>query len=157
MKRRNFLIGVGAFAALGAPLAFSAPQSRAMVVHFDPLCGCCSDWITHMREAGFAVESQPTQSLDAVKERLGVPLDLSSCHTAEIDGYVIEGHVPAEAVERLLRERPSAIGLSVPGMPIGSPGMDVAGVEGADYDVILFGPEGGISSERYRGPERIDS
>ncbi|MBB5758543.1 hypothetical protein HNR00_003265 [Methylorubrum rhodinum] len=86
-----------------------------------------------------------------MKVRLGVPRDLASCHTAQVDGYAIEGHVPAGAIKRLLAEKPQGIGLVVPGMPAGSPGMEVDGMEPATYDVVLFGPEGRSTFARYRG------
>ena len=89
----------------------------------DPSCGCCQDWLAHMQANGFELRSYDTGNV-AVRQRLGVPAKLGSCHTARVDGYAIEGHVPASEVQRLLRERPPALGLVVPGMPIGSPGMD---------------------------------
>ena len=90
-----------------------------------------------------------------IKSRLAVPTALSSCHTAEVDGYVIEGHVPASAVRRLLAERPSATGLAVPGMPVGSPGMEVPGSPDETYDVILFGPTGQKIYARYKGMREL--
>jgi hypothetical protein len=92
-----------------------------------------------LRQAGFAVEVRDAADLNRVKARLGVPADLAACHSAEVSGYVIEGHVPAVAVRRLLKERPDAVGLAVAGMPVGSPGMEVPGTPPAEYDVILFG------------------
>lgn len=104
-------------------------------------CGCCAGWVDHMRKAGFAVTVHEVDDVDPVKARLGVPERLQSCHTAEVDGYVLEGHVPADSVARLLRERPPAKGLAVPGMPQGSPGMETGVKE--SYPVVLFGtPEG---------------
>lgn len=110
-----------------------------MVVNKDPNCGCCSGWVDHIKAAGYEVRVNDLASLNQIKARLGVPGALASCHTAEIDGYVIEGHVPAAAVKRLLSERPAARGLAVPGMPVGSPGMEVPGTPDDTYDVILFG------------------
>jgi hypothetical protein len=89
--------------------------------------------------------------VNRLKVRLGVPQDLASCHTAEVGGYVIEGHVPAEAIKRLLAEKPQAKGLAVPGMPVGSPGMEVKGVEDEVYEVVLFGPSSQTTFARYRG------
>jgi hypothetical protein len=106
-----------------------------------------------MREAGFAVDVVETTTLNQVKARLGVPGTLASCHTGEIAGYVIEGHVPAAEVKRLMTENPSAKGLAVPGMPVGSPGME-GGHEDA-YDVVLFGPTGRRVFARYVGPRRV--
>ena len=95
-------------------------------------------WVAHLEEAGFTVKTGETTNLDAVKKRLGVPADLVSCHTAQVAGYVLEGHVPAVALQRLLSEKPDAVGLAVPGMPIGSPGME--GDKPEKFDVVLFGP-----------------
>ena len=94
-------------------------------------------WVRHLQAAGFVAYVQETKDLDAVKQRLGVPNDLAACHTAELAGYIVEGHVPVQALIRLLAERPRAIGLAVPGMPAGSPGMEGANPEA--YDVVLFG------------------
>lgn len=94
-----------------------------------------------------------SDDVDALKQRLGVPPSLASCHTAEVDGYVIEGHVPAPALLRLLAERPAATGLAVPGMPAGSPGMEVPGVEPERYDVIQFGPSGQSTFARFTGQQ----
>ena len=111
-----------------------------MAVHKTPSCGCCSVWIEHMKDAGFEVDVHDMVDMGPVKERLGVPAELTSCHTAEVDGYVVEGHVPATAIRRLLAERPSGTGLAVPGRPAGSPGMDLSGVDPEAYEVLLFGP-----------------
>ncbi len=112
-----------------------------MTVYKSPWCGCCTAWIKHMQDNGFSVAVREQEDLSGVKSLYGVPEPLHSCHTAEIDGYVIEGHVPAEDVLRLLSERPDARGLAVPGMPIGSPGME-QGDEKEPYPVVLFGDEG---------------
>lgn len=96
----------------------------AVLVHKQESCGCCGAWVEHMREAGFAVEVRNLEDVQPVKSRLGVPDAMVSCHTAEIAGYFIEGHVPASDIKRLLQERPDAKGLALPGMPIGSPGME---------------------------------
>jgi hypothetical protein len=104
-----------------------------------------------MKAAGFPVEVVATLQVNRVKARLGVPDDLASCHTAEVSGYVIEGHVPADAVKRLLAEKPPGTGLAVPGMPVGSLGMEVAGVENDTYEVILFGPSDQKTFARYQG------
>jgi hypothetical protein len=117
--------------------AGAAPALPPIVVFHDPTCGCCRKWVAHLTANGFAVTLNDAPSMKAVKDRLGVPADLSSCHTGEIGGYVIEGHVPADAVKRLLADKPEARGLAVPGMPAGSPGME--GGEPETYDVMLFG------------------
>ena len=130
-------------AASAAAIPANAPAWAAddvIVVHRDPSCGCCAGWVQHLQKAGFATEVIETKDLDAVKARLGVPADLAACHTAQAAGYVIEGHVPAAALSRFLVEKPDAAGLAVPGMPIGSPGME--GGRPEPYDVIMFGPSG---------------
>ncbi len=109
------------------------------MVHEDPNCGCCSGWVQHLRDAGFTVRVEVTSDLGMIRTRLGVPMELAACHTAEVAGYLLEGHVPATAVKHLLAERPSAKGLAVPGMPVGSPGME--GAQPQPYTVVLFGPD----------------
>lgn len=127
--------------ALGAPLVASCAARAApvMTVHKDPNCGCCEAWVDHVRAAGYEARVIAAPAISAIKEALGVPAAMRSCHTAEIDGYVLEGHVPAAAIARLLRERPKVRGLAVPGMPIGSPGMEVEGRDPETYDVMIFG------------------
>jgi hypothetical protein len=109
--------------------------------------------VQHVRDAGFAVTVEETTDLQPVRKRLGVPADLAACHTAEVDGYVLEGHVPAAAVRRLLEKRPAAIGLAVPGMPAGSPGME-SGVP-QRYDVVLFGATGRQPFMHFVGTENV--
>jgi hypothetical protein len=106
-----------------------------------PTCGCCSQWIEHLEEAGYQVEFHDEMDMTAVKAQYGIPGELQSCHTALIDGYIVEGHVPAEDIERLLTERPQITGLAVPGMPIGSPGMEM-GDRVDPYDVMTFDGNG---------------
>ncbi|MBA1154620.1 DUF411 domain-containing protein [Microvirga mediterraneensis] len=152
LDRRRFLtvLGtVGALQAMGPALAEAGLPK--IIVTKDPSCGCCSAWADHMKSAGFPVEVRETPEINRVKVRLGVPDDLASCHTAEVGGYVIEGHVPADAVKRLLAEKPQARGLAVPGMPVGSPGMEVKGAAPDKYDVVLFGSSGRATFARYEG------
>jgi hypothetical protein len=118
-----------------AQAAAVAPQS-AMVVYKNASCGCCGIWVEHMRKAGFAVEVHDIDNLNPVKQRVGLPYGLGSCHTAEVGGYFVEGHVPAAEVQRLLAEKPAAKGLAVPGMPIGSPGMEQGDMK-QPYEVFL--------------------
>ena len=127
----------------------SAPAEPVVTVHRDPNCGCCLGWVQHLQKAGFPTKVLETKDLDAVKTRLGVPDDLAACHTAEVSGYVIEGHVPALALQRFLAEKPDATGLAVPGMPTSSPGME--GGPPAQYEVVLFGPDGHRSYMRFLG------
>ncbi|MGH8188865.1 MAG: DUF411 domain-containing protein, partial [Steroidobacteraceae bacterium] len=114
----------------------------AVLVHKSSTCGCCRVWIDHMQSHGFPVKSIDDEDIGPIKERLGVPYGQGSCHTAEVEGYFIEGHVPANEVERLLAEKPKAKGLTVPGMPIGSPGMEVPGVAPQSYNVFSFDRQG---------------
>lgn len=130
---------------LGLAGCRSEAQMPTVTVYKTPTCGCCGLWAEHMTEAGFEVKTVDVASLDDVKARLGVPNTLASCHTAVVGDYVVEGHVPAEDVERLLAEQPDATGLAVPGMPIGSPGMEVEGRQGEQYDVFLFTRDGRAS------------
>lgn len=102
-----------------------------------PTCGCCGDWVDHIRAAGFPVEVHDVETLAAVKEEHGITEEHRSCHTATVDGYVVEGHVPADLVRRMLEERPEIRGLAVPGMPVGSPGMEV-GDRKDPYDVLAL-------------------
>ena len=110
-----------------------------------PTCGCCSEWVEHMEDAGFVVAAHDVSALATVKQEQQVPVELQSCHTAIVDGYVIEGHVPAEDIGRLLAERPDVAGLAVPGMPIGSPGMEIGGTSAQPFDVVSFDVEGHVS------------
>jgi hypothetical protein len=138
LTRRGMLI-VAASSLLQSAMPAAAAEP-AITVHKDPSCGCCSGWVQHLQKAGFPTKVIETRDLDAVKTRLKIPDDLAACHTAEVAGYVIEGHVPASALKRFLAEKPDATGLAVPGMPAGSPGMEGGTPE--RYDVVLFGPNG---------------
>ena len=116
-------------------------KTPELVVYSSPTCGCCGQWTEHMEAAGFTVKSTKTEAMDAIKARYNVPLGLYSCHTAVIGDYVVEGHIPAEDVRRLLAEKPDVAGIAVPGMPLGSPGMD-AGGEKEPYTVFSFTASG---------------
>ncbi|MDB6179348.1 DUF411 domain-containing protein [Paracoccus sp. Z330] len=122
---------------------------RARVLR-SPDCGCCGAWVTHLEEHGFEVNVVMTDDIQAAKDRHEVPISLRSCHTALIDGYVIEGHVPAADIRTLLKHRPKAVGLSVPGMPIGSPGMEMDG-QRDPFDVILWARSGTRVFSSHRG------
>ena len=117
-----------------------------VVVNKSPTCGCCVKWVDHLRAAGFPVEVRNTHALHAVKEQLGIPTGKGSCHTAVVDGYVVEGHVPAGDIKRLLAERPDARGLVLPGMPLGSPGMEVPDGRTQPYTVELLEEDGSTSA-----------
>ena len=138
IDRRTLLLAAVA-AGVGASHAARATGLPTVTVHKDPSCGCCEAWVDHIKAGGYAASVLEAPRINAVKTRLGVPQPLWSCHTAEVEGYVLEGHVPASAIERLLAERPKVRGLAVPGMPVGSPGMEVEGREPQAYDVIAFG------------------
>lgn len=133
--------GAGASTSTSADAA-TQPQALAMVVHKSPTCGCCGAWVEHMRHAGFQVEVRDADNINPVKERVGVPLGKGSCHTAEVGGYFIEGHVPAGDVKRLLAEKPDAKGLVLPGMPAGSPGMEMPDGRTEPYTVELVRRDG---------------
>lgn len=133
---RRSLLGFGLAAAALPVSVVRAAQGPALQVWKDPSCGCCEGWVRHMRAAGFEATVHEVADLQAVKAVNGVPDKLQSCHTATVGGYVVEGHVPASDVRRLLAERPRAKGLAAPGMPPSSPGMDIPGTP---YEVILFG------------------
>ncbi|NOK63526.1 MAG: DUF411 domain-containing protein [Chloroflexi bacterium AL-W] len=116
--------------------------AQAMVVYKSPTCGCCGDWVRYAEEHGYTVTVKEMQDMTPVKAEHSIPPTMQSCHTTLIDGYVIEGHVPIEDVERLLTERPNVAGIAVPGMPVGSPGMEVAGTEPQPFDVMTFDTDG---------------
>lgn len=128
------------------PAAVMQQEVRAgdLVVYKSPTCGCCGGWADHMRANGFTVIERDTSDVGAVKQRLGVLPSLGSCHTAIIAGYVVEGHVPADDVIRLLEERPAIVGIAVPGMPAGSPGMEMVRPF-ESYEVIAFDKNGRTS------------
>jgi len=138
-SRRHLLRAGAALALAGLPLlAAGNPRLPTMQVWKSPTCGCCKDWIEIVQRAGIAVQVHASGNV-AVRERLGLPMRYASCHTALIGGYVVEGHVPVREIRRLLAERPEALGIAVPGMPIGSPGMDGPEYGGRrdPYDVVL--------------------
>ena len=116
-----------------------------VTVYKSPTCGCCKSWVEHVKAAGFAVEVHDLDDLGEIKDEAGVPDGARSCHTAIVDGYAIEGHVPAETIKRLLKERPKIAGLAVPGMPAGSPGMEVPGQAADKYDVVAFDRKGALT------------
>lgn len=116
-----------------------------MVVYKTPTCGCCRAWVEHVQAAGFQVDVRDMPDVAPVKNEHGLPQHLASCHTAIVDGYVVEGHVPADVIRRLLSERPQVAGIAVPGMPVGSPGMEVPGGRTDPYDVIAFARNGTVS------------
>jgi hypothetical protein len=134
---------LGLVVAMAAGCRNSTPDRPTIQVFKTATCGCCTKWIDHLRAAGFQVEATDMPDLAGLKNENGVPEELSSCHTALVDGYVIEGHVPAQDIERLLAERPAVAGLAVPEMPMGSPGMEHPDPSRHQpYDVMSFGRDG---------------
>ncbi|NQV82804.1 MAG: DUF411 domain-containing protein [Rhodospirillales bacterium] len=139
-KPRQISQGVTALAAFFAVAFMAAPaQSADVLVYKSPTCGCCKGWVAHMEKNGHSVKVQDLEDLDQIKKMAGVPEMFQACHTAMIDGYVVEGHVPAKDVARLLKERPKVRGIAVPGMPAGSPGMEGPPER---YDVVQFQANG---------------
>ena len=142
--RRSLLLALGALPF--ASLAQQAGKAGQVLVEVwkDPNCGCCKDWVQHLQDNGFAVKVNDTGN-NAMRAKLGIPPKLGSCHTALVGGYAVEGHVPAKDIQRLLKDKPAAVGLTVPGMPVGSPGMDgkIYGDRRDPYDVLLVLKDGG--------------
>ncbi|EEA94792.1 DUF411 domain-containing protein [Pseudovibrio sp. JE062] len=137
ISKKNLLAGVFAAALTTGTFSFAAHAEgdKDLTIYKSPYCGCCSQWSDALEDAGFNVTVRDTEDLDTVKRQVGVPENMQSCHTAVVDGYVMEGHVPLEAVKRVLEERPDIKGLSVPGMPMGSLGM---GEPDADTNYTVY-------------------
>lgn len=157
VTRRATLLGGAALVSLATATRGRAAEPVHIVVTKTPSCTCCDGWAKHLRDAGYSVAVIESEELVAIKTRLGVPAELQSCHTAQVDKYVLEGHVPAPAVKSLLHEKPENVtGLAVPGMPVGSPGMEVEGAAPEEYSVIVFGPTGRRVWNRFRGSTAIN-
>ena len=129
-------------ALAGAAPTAQRPAPVTVDVYKSPTCGCCSKWVDHLREQKFTVRATDTDQVEAIKTKHGVPTAVRSCHTALVAGYVIEGHVPAADIQRLLKERPAVVGIAAGGMPVGSPGMEVPGRPAEPYDVVSFDKNG---------------
>ena len=125
--------------------AVQEAAGREILVYKTATCGCCSNWVEYMKQHGFEVKTEDVTDLTAVKLEYGVPAGLQSCHTAIVGGYLVEGHVPVESIERMLAERPEIAGIAVPGMPTGSPGMEMPGQPADSYDVVAFDRAGNTS------------
>ena len=149
IDRRHVLIALVAMPASAwsaNPVSGSGAAKKTLIlVHKSASCQCCGVWVEHLRSAGFEAEARNVDDLPAIKARLGVPTEQASCHTAEVGGYFVEGHVPASDIWRLLQERPNARGIAVPGMPAGSPGMEVPSGHRDPYDVVLVGKDASVS------------
>lgn len=132
-----------AVAAEARQLASAPDGAPVVTVYKNPTCACCGEWADHLRASGFRVEMKEGEDLMKAKQRLGIAPDLASCHTAEVGGYALEGHVPADVIHQLLAEKPDIRGLAVPGMPAGVPGMPEAGPNRAPYEVLAIEQGGG--------------
>ena len=143
-KATVIAFAMAAVASLGIGSAQqSKPTGPLVEVYKSPTCGCCSKWIEHMQANGFTVKTTDVGDMSKIKVARGVPDQVQSCHTGIVDGYVVEGHVPAADVHRLLKEKPAVVGIAVPGMPVGSPGMETPYVKAEKYDVVTFDKKGG--------------
>lgn len=151
LSRRNFVAALPfAFAACSGAAGSSNASEAAkitpeLVVYKTPTCGCCNAWVDHVRAAGFSVRTVEVEDTGFVASQYNVPAALRSCHTAIIDGFAIEGHVPAREIRRLLAERPPVAGIAVPGMPVGSPGMEMGGRKDA-FNVLAFTRDGRVAT-----------
>ena len=151
ITRREFLAQTAGLAAVGAaarPL-LAASAGPLVTIYKSASCKCCSLWVEHLKLNGFSTEPHDIDDVDPVKDRYGVPKPLRSCHTALVDGYVVEGHVPADDIQRLLKERPKVVGLAVPGMPPSAPGMYQPGDPKEPYAVLAFQKSG--ATTKYAG------
>jgi hypothetical protein len=141
LSRRHLLAGCAAL-TLPRPALAEPPELEVWKMR---ACGCCDAWARHFEAAGFRTKMHEVDDVGAVRAAAGMPADLGGCHTSKVAGYVVEGHVPVAAVQRLLAERPAILGLATPGMPLGSPGMEIEGEPAEPYDVIAFAADGGRS------------
>ena len=148
MKRTLSTALLAAVLAIAAPAAWA--ENAKITVYKSPTCGCCTKWMDHLEKNDFDVDFRDMRDVSPIKRANGVPPGMSACHTALVGGYFIEGHVPAEDVKRLLKERPEIAGLTVPGMPIGSPGME--GPNPERYRVFAVGRDGKLSTFATHGP-----
>jgi hypothetical protein len=139
LNRRRF---VGAALAGGAGLLsfrslIATPVAEKLTIYKSPTCGCCGKWVDHVKAYGFQTEVHDVEDINAIKTKHGVPANLTSCHTALVDRYVVEGHVPADVIQKLLKEKPAVVGIAAPGMPVGSPGMEMGARKDA-YEIVAF-------------------
>jgi hypothetical protein len=144
LTRRNFGLGLLGLASSVRAAIASTPE-RVVTVYKTATCSCCKAWVDHIAKSGFKAKVIELDDLTEVKRRLGVPAAHESCHTALVDGYFIEGHVPAGDILRLVEGRPNARGLAVPGMPVGSPGMDIKGAKAERFQTLLIAKDGSAS------------
>jgi hypothetical protein len=139
LDRRAFLARFAALPIVTAIAFGTKPAKAPITVYKSSTCGCCKEWVKHVEKAGFKVTVHDVEDMDKIKRDMGVPAALASCHTAVVGAYLIEGHVPADLIDKLLTEKPAGRGLAVPGMPASSPGMDLPG---GKFDVLLFTRDG---------------
>ncbi len=144
MKRVFTVIVIAGAVSLGGLVAAQRATTPTVEVFKSPTCGCCANWVKHLEANGFTTKVTDVEDMTTVKAKYGVPGRLQSCHTAVVNGYVLEGHVPASEVQRLIKERPAVVGVTVPGMPIGSPGMEVGNAV-QPYNVLTFDKQGQTS------------
>jgi len=142
MRFRAILCVLALALAVTLTARAQAPAAPKMTVYKSPTCGCCAKWVEHMKQAGFDLTVNDVPNVGEIKAQHHVPADAQSCHTALVGGYVVEGHVPADVVKQLLKEKPAVAGLAVPGMPIGSPGMESADGNKQAYNVVSFDKAG---------------
>jgi len=150
MNTRRHFIGQLAMAVVVGP-AFAAENNPLIQVYKSPTCGCCGKWVDHLRDAGFAVEATNVRDVSVYKREYGLPPQLASCHTGIVQGYVVEGHVPADDVIRMLRDKPAIKGIAVPGMPLGSPGMESPNP--VRYETVSFDAAGETAVFAVHSPE----
>jgi hypothetical protein len=147
--RRSLTSAAVCVAALATGLSLAAAQPKPptypVTVYKSPTCGCCAKWNEHMRANGFAVTSNDLPDVAPLKDQHGVPVQTRSCHTALVGGYIVEGHVPADVIKKLLRERPAVVGIAAPGMPMGSPGMEMPDGRKDTYQIVAFDKQGKTS------------
>ncbi len=141
MNKAVMAVVVAGVVSLGGLVAAQRSSPPAVEVFKSPTCGCCANWVKHLEAHGFTTKVTDVEDMTQVKSKYGVPGRLQSCHTGVVNGYVLEGHVPAADVQRLLKERPAVVGVAVPGMPVGSPGMEVGNTI-QPYDVLTFNKQG---------------
>jgi hypothetical protein len=143
LSRRGFVAGIAGFVLVGSRARWAgAAQATPITIYKSRTCGCCAKWVEHVKAAGFDPRVHDEENMDRLKDELGVPEKVRSCHTAVVGGFLIEGHVPAADIRKLLAQRPKAAGLAVPGMPAGTPGMAEPGASIAGFEVLAFRPDG---------------
>ena len=142
MKRLKMMVST-ILLAMSMTTTAEEAVDREMTVYRSPTCGCCGKWIEHVSQNHFAIKDIVSDDMQAIKQKYGVPEKLASCHTAIVDGYVIEGHVPAADIQKLLQTKPKVVGISAPGMPMGSPGMEM-GSRQDNFDVVSFDSAGNV-------------